>query len=162
MRPWLFEAVRASAATMLGLYAGGVFFVVIAPSAGRLDGPAYVRHWQAMNVDMGRIMPPFLLGCLALLVTACVLSYREGRVVFGLAVAAAVLLVATIVLTLVLLDPVNRLADGWDPDALPGDWADARARWQSVHLARTVLAVAAFVSLLASQVVGRLGAASGT
>jgi hypothetical protein len=156
MRTWIPDVVRLLATLLLGLYAGGVFFVVIAPTVGRLDGAAYVRYWQAMNVDMGRAMPPFMLGCLALLVVTCAFSYRRGWLVFSLAAAATLLVVVTIALTITQLEPLNRLADGWDPLALPADWAEVRARWQSLHLVRTVIAVVALVTMLASSVAERL------
>ena len=40
---------RSIALLLAGLYACGVLFVVLAPSGGRLPGPTYVRHWQALN-----------------------------------------------------------------------------------------------------------------
>ncbi|MFJ4845800.1 anthrone oxygenase family protein [Streptomyces sp. NPDC088733] len=151
MRTVVLEIVRGGAATLLGLYAGGVFFAVIAPSVGRLPGPVYVPYWKALNTDYGRVMPPFLLTCLALLVATCALSYGRGRTAFWLSVAATVLVLATIVLTVTQMEPLNRLVDGWSPDDAPADFAAVRGRWLALHTVRTVLAVLAFVSLLTAQ-----------
>ncbi|GAB3862955.1 anthrone oxygenase family protein [Dactylosporangium cerinum] len=158
--------VRVASTLLLGLYAGGVFFAVIAPSLGRLPGPAYVRYWQALSTDYGRAMPPLLLACVVLLLATGVLSFGRGRLVFGLTVGVLLLVVATIVLTVTQLEPLNRLADAWDADRLPADWTAARDRWLTLHAVRTAVAVVAFVALLAAQAVdaGRpagIGASNG-
>jgi len=140
--------LRSAALTLLGLFAGGVFFIVIAPSLGRLPGAAYVRYWQALNTDYGRAMPPFLITCMGLIAAAAALSFRRGRATFGLNLAALGLLVMAVMVTTMELDGLNRLADSWDPDNLPLAWEQVRQRWLSWHLIRTVLAVLAFVSLL--------------
>jgi hypothetical protein len=71
-------------------------------------------------------MPPFLLTCLGLLVVTCVLSYRRGWPVFGLTAGALLLVLGTIVLTVTQLEPINQLADAWNPDRPPADFAALR------------------------------------
>lgn len=146
---------RAVALSLVGLYAGGVLFVVIAPSVARMPGPAYVRYWQALNVDYGRAMPPFLLTAVAVLVAVSVLSWGRGWLVFGVSLAALVLVILTVVLTLKGMEPLNRIADAWDPDHLPADWHESRRRWLDLHLVRTALALAAFVCLIVAQAADR-------
>ncbi|GIH26425.1 hypothetical protein Aph01nite_47350 [Acrocarpospora phusangensis] len=152
MRPLVFDVVRIGATALLGLFAGGLVFTVLAPSLRSLPGAAYVRYWQALNADYGRAMPVLLLTCLALLLVTCVMSYSRGGPLLWLSVLASALVVATIVLTLAKLDPLNRLADSWNPDQLPDGWADARTQWWNLHLARTAMATAAFLVLLAVQI----------
>jgi disulfide bond formation protein DsbB len=160
MRTTLLDLIRTAATVLLGLYAGGVFFVVLAPSLRRLPGDAYVRYWQSLNTDYARAMPPMLLTCLALMVATCALSYRHGRLVFGLGTVAVLLTAATIVLTVTQMEPLNRLADTWDPTQLPADWAEVRQRWLTLHTARTVIAVLAFIAFLAANTLDRTPAAS--
>lgn len=145
------RVVRATALLLLGSYAGGVLFAVLAPRVYELPGPAYVRYWQAVNLDYGAAMPVLLLSCVALLIATSVLSVPRGRLVSGLDVAATLLVVGTIVLTLTRMEPLNDIGDAWDPDALPAGWAATVDAWRNLHLVRTVLAVAAFALLLASQ-----------
>ncbi|MEO3930462.1 DUF1772 domain-containing protein [Micromonosporaceae bacterium B7E4] len=144
----LLLTIRTAALVLLGLFAGGVFFVVIAPSLGGLPGEAYVRYWQALNLDYGRAMPPLLLTCMALILTSAILSHRRGGLTFGLTLAALLLVVLAVTVTLTQMDPLNRQADAWDPTQLPTNWADVKQRWLAWHYVRTVLAVAAFVGLL--------------
>ncbi|WP_326640348.1 DUF1772 domain-containing protein [Nonomuraea fuscirosea] len=152
-------ASRMIALLLVGSYAGGVAFVVLAPSVGRLPGPAYVRYWQALNVDYGRAMPPLLLAGIAASLVVSALSWSRGRLVFGLSVAALVLVILTVALTLAGLEPVNRIVDGWNPDLLPAGWEEIRRRWSSLHLVRTALALTAFVCLIVAQGLDRLSTA---
>ncbi|GGO70056.1 DUF1772 domain-containing protein [Nonomuraea cavernae] len=157
MRVVLLEVARTGATLLLGLFAGGLVFTVLAPSLRSLPGSAYVRYWQALNTDYRRAMPVLLLTCLVLLLATCVASYPRGRLGFWLVVAATLLLVATIALTLTALDPLNQLADSWDADRPPAGWADVRLRWWTLHLVRTAMATLGFVALLIAQVVDRAG-----
>ncbi|WP_432044183.1 anthrone oxygenase family protein [Streptomyces cadmiisoli] len=157
MPPMLLTVTRLAATLPVGLFAGGTLFMVLAPSLMRLPASSYVPYWQALNTDYGRAMPPLLLGALALLVTTSVLSYRRGPLVFGLTVAAVLLVVAVVVLTVVQLEPLNRLADTWTAQQQPADWADVRRQWWNLHIIRTVLAMLALIVLLAAQAADREG-----
>jgi hypothetical protein len=157
MRPLLLEITRPAAMLLLGLFAGGVFFTVLAPSLRQMPGPAYIRHWQALNTDYGRAMPVLLLTCLMLLLATCVLSYQRGWLIFGLSLTALLLIVATIVLTVTQLEPLNQVATSWNADQPPTGWEDARQRWWTLHAVRTVLAVLAFTMLLIAQAADRDG-----
>ncbi|MEV7229038.1 DUF1772 domain-containing protein [Polymorphospora sp. NPDC051019] len=156
----LLAIARTAAALLLGLFAGGLIFAVLAPSLRELPGPAYVRYWQALNGDYGRAMPVLLLTCVALLVATSTLSYRRGGLTFVLSLAATGLTIGVIVLTVTWLEPLNDIADSWHPDEPPGTWSDLRDRWWSLHLVRTVLALAAFACLLLAQAVDQPRAAS--
>ncbi|MEV0396663.1 DUF1772 domain-containing protein [Polymorphospora rubra] len=155
----LLTVTRTAAALLLGLFAGGVIFTVLAPSLRELPGPAYVRYWQALNVDYGRAMPVLLLTCVALLVATSALSYRRGGATFALSLAATLLTIGVIVLTVTWLEPLNSTANSWNPDEPPDTWSALRDRWWSLHLVRTASALAAFVCLLLAQAVDQPRAA---
>jgi uncharacterized membrane protein len=142
---------RMVATLLVGLFAGGTVFMVLAPSLTRLPASSYVPFWQALNRDYGRAMPVLLLSALALLVVTSVLSYRRGPLAFGLSVTGALLVIAVIVLTVTQLDPLNKLADTWTAEQQPSDWADVRRQWWNLHIVRTVLAMLAFAALLLAQ-----------
>ncbi|MGW0433364.1 anthrone oxygenase family protein [Micromonospora sp. NPDC003197] len=147
--------VRAAGTLLLGLFTGGMFCLLLAPSVRELPAPAYIHYWQALNTDYPRNMPPLLLTCLALLLLSGVLSYRRGWWVFGLTGGAALLVAATVVLTVAVLEPINHVVDTWSPDAPPADWAELRDRWWRLHTVRTALVLVAFAGMLAVQVIDR-------
>lgn len=125
--------------------------MVLAPSVSRIPGPAYVRYWQALNADYGRHMPPLLLISVAALLVVAVLSWQRGWLVFGLSTAALILVALTVTLTVAGMEPLNQVANAWDPDALPDGWDGIRQRWFNLHLVRTGLALAAFACLIVAQ-----------
>ncbi|MFI6393264.1 DUF1772 domain-containing protein [Nonomuraea sp. NPDC050540] len=151
----VYAASRVVALLLVGLYAGGVVFVVLAPSVARLPGPAYVRYWQALNTDYGRAMPPLMLAGIAALVVVAAWSWRRGWFAFGLVAAALIMVILAVVLTLTGLDSLNRVVDGWDPDLLPDGWEESRRRWLGLHLVRSALALAAFACLVIAQTFDR-------
>jgi uncharacterized membrane protein len=151
----LLLATRVAAVLLLGIFAGGVSFTVIAPSLMELPGPAYTRYWQALNVDYGLAMPILLMTSIVLVLVATVLSYQHGRLIFVLSALALLLIVLAVALTLTIMEPLNRLADTWNPDQLPTDWEQVRQRWLAWHTVRTVLAVGAFAALLSAHTVNR-------
>ena len=53
--------VRAGALFLLGIYAGGLFFFVLAPGVASLPGEAYCLYWQACNRDYGARAPIVVL-----------------------------------------------------------------------------------------------------
>jgi uncharacterized membrane protein len=144
--------VRAFALLLVGIYAGGVTFALLAPSTFGLPGSAYVPYWQALNHDYGTVMPILLLTGLVVVVAAAVLSRRRPRPVLALTVGAAVLVIAVIALTVTQMEPLNQLVGSWDPNQLPVTWPAVLAEWHTWHWLRTILALAAFGSLLASSV----------
>lgn len=92
-----------------------------------------------------------VMASLVLLVATSALSVRRGRAVLVFSVAATVLLVGSIVVTLTQMERLNRLADAWNPDSLPADWTDTKDLWAQWQFVRTALVVAALGCLLASQ-----------
>ncbi|MBB5783092.1 anthrone oxygenase family protein [Nonomuraea jabiensis] len=80
-----------------------------------------------------------------------VLSWRRGWLLFGINSAALIL----VILTLTALEPLNRIADAWNPDQLPADRQESRRRWFNLHLIRTALALAAFACLITTRALDR-------
>lgn len=92
-----------------------------------------------------------LLTSVLALGTATILSWHQGGLIFRLGAGALVL----IVLTVVMMEPLNRIADSWNPDILPITWQQVRQHWAGLHLVRTMLGVAAFACLTVSQIIDR-------
>lgn len=76
------------------------------------------------------------------LVLIAAAPHRAAQALFG---AAAVLLAAVMVISIVKNVPINRYVKSLDPGAKPEDWPsrDPRVRWRDWNLARTVLAIVA-------------------
>jgi hypothetical protein len=145
----LFTWVAAAALLLTGLYAGGVFFVALAPTVTKLPPDAFLLLWQAWNADY-QVLPPFLLINVVLLVVTAVLAARRGWPALLAATGATLLVVFSIVLTITQLVPLNEVVDTLSPGNLPADFESVRARWWALHLLRTAAATVAFVLLIAA------------
>jgi uncharacterized membrane protein len=150
----LVRGVALLAATVtVGLMAG-VFFIyanAIMPGLGRTDDRTFVGAFQ--SIDRAIINPLFLgtfLGALVLTGLAAALHLGgDGRSVLPWAVAALVLYLAVVVITLRVNVPLNDgIKAAGDPDRI-ADLAAVRerfdeARWVRWNLARAVATTAAF------------------
>lgn len=70
----------------------------------------------------------------------------EGGV--GLVVAAGGLLLLSVVMSLLLLVPINNRGKTWTPENRPEDWKEQMNRWDRYHYARVAILIAAFASLV--------------
>jgi uncharacterized membrane protein len=142
-----------AATVTVGLMAG-VFWIyanAIMPGLGRTDDRTFVGAFQ--SIDKAIINPLFLatfLGALVLTGLAAALHLGEdGRSVLPWVVAALVLYLATVVVTMGINVPLNdALKAAGDPDRI-ADLAAVRerfneARWVRWNLARAVASTVAF------------------
>ena len=150
----LLRGAALVAATMtMGLMAGvfGAYANSIMPGLGRTDDRTFVGAFQ--SIDRAIINPLFLavfFGALVFTGLAVVLHLGEaGRPVLPWAVAAFVLYLAVVVVTLGVNVPLNDgIKAAGDPDRV-ADLAAVRdrfneARWVRWNVARTVASTAAF------------------
>lgn len=140
--------VRALCLLVVGCYTGGLLFVAIAPSVVRQPLEVFVPYWQALNHDYA-VLPPFLIGGVALMVATTVAA-RTAPVTLATAALATLLFVASIVVTVTQMVPLNELADRWSAVAPPAEAAAVRDRWWRLHIVRTGFAVAAFILLVST------------
>ena len=66
-------------------------------------------------------------------------------------ITAAALLAASVVMSIVLLVPINDRIATWSADGAPRDWRAQMARWDRLHYARVAVIVAAFVLLVVAR-----------
>lgn len=98
------------------------------------------RGWSLLGI--------VLLGALAANTVVFLLSRHRGAAA-GWALAAALLLVASLTIFFVWTYPVNQTTANWT--AAPADWQALRARWEYSHAAN---ALVTFLALCAAAVAG--------
>ena len=99
-----------------------------------LDGRAWLTARHSTDAVFSRLLPWVWNTTLLLLLFAGYLNRGEARWLF---LAAAVLLLAGIVVTLAIEVPMNKLIAVWDAEAVPAQWASVRDRWLKFHNVRT-------------------------
>jgi uncharacterized membrane protein len=92
---------------------------------------------------LGRIMPFWYIGSVVL--GALWASQIWSRSSVPLVVAATVLLAASVVMSVVLLVPINSRVAQWSHGDAPADWHRQVRRWDRYHCVRVAVIVSAFV-----------------
>jgi uncharacterized membrane protein len=106
--------------------------------------PIVRRLNQNMAPLMTVLMPVALLSTLPVLF----LSYGERATTFFLTLAALVLFIVTLLVTVLVEVPIVKQVVTWTPSSLPADWQQRRDRWGAFHLLRIVPSVIALILLL--------------
>jgi uncharacterized membrane protein len=152
------EGIALVAATLTtGLMSGvfGLYAHTIMPGLGRTDDRTFIGAFQA--IDGAIINPLFLTTFFGALVTTALAGVVElvgdDQPALAWIVAAFVLYLAVVVMTLSIHVPLNNgIKAAGDPDTI-ADLAAVRARfdearWVTWNIVRTVLSTAAFGCLL--------------
>jgi uncharacterized membrane protein len=99
---------------------------------------------------LGALMPFWYIGSLVLGAIWAVAGWdRSGA---GLVVIAAALLIVSVLMSVLLLVPINNQGKTWTPENRPEDWKEQMNRWDRYHYARVAVIVAAFTLLVTALV----------
>ncbi len=141
--PLLRVVVSVLSVFCIGMVAGLMFGTgLTAYTAKGLPEQSYTRSFQLEDALFSKLMPPLMLGTLALLAVASVVSGGGERLLFA---AAGVLMLAVLIVTVRFEIPINREIQSWTAGAAPATWAAVRDRWLANHILRTIAAMASFV-----------------
>ncbi|MFE9819573.1 DUF1772 domain-containing protein [Streptomyces sp. NBC_00236] len=95
---------------------------------------------------LGALMPFWYIGSLVLSAVWAIAGWdRPGA---GLVVIAAALLIVSVIMSILLLVPINNRGKTWTPENRPADWKDQMSRWDRYHYVRVAVIVAAFTLLV--------------
>ncbi|MEW2436558.1 DUF1772 domain-containing protein [Streptomyces caniferus] len=97
---------------------------------------------------LGAVMPFWYIGSLALSAVWAAAGWQHHGA--GLVVTAASLLILSVVMSTLLLVPINNRVKTWTAEGLPADWKQQMNRWDRFHYIRVALIVAAFALLVAA------------
>lgn len=99
---------------------------------------------------LGALMPFWYIGSLLLSAIWAVAGWQHHGA--GLVVTAACLLIVSVVMSILLLVPINNLGKTWTPENRPADWKEQMNRWDRYHYIRVAVLIAAFTLLVAALV----------
>jgi uncharacterized membrane protein len=97
---------------------------------------------------LGALMPFWYSGSLVLSALWAVAGWRHHGT--GLVVIAAALLILSVIMSLLLLVPINNRGKTWTPENRPEDWKEQMNRWDRFHYIRVAVIIAAFALLAAA------------
>ncbi|MFC9466398.1 anthrone oxygenase family protein [Streptomyces coelicoflavus] len=95
---------------------------------------------------LGTLMPFWYIGSLALSAVWAVAAW--GHPGARLVVVAAALLIVSVIMSILLLVPINNRGKTWTPENRPADWKEQMNRWDRYHYVRVAVIVAAFTLLV--------------
>jgi uncharacterized membrane protein len=110
------------------------------------DDSAQLGHAHGGRM-LGALMPFWYVGSFVLSAVWAIAGWHHPGT--GLVVIAAALLIVSVIMSLLLLVPINNLNKTWTPGNRPADWKEQLNRWGRYHYARVAVIIAAF-ALLAS------------
>jgi uncharacterized membrane protein len=97
---------------------------------------------------LGALMPFWYISSLVLsAVWAIAAWHRPGT---GLVIIAAALLIVSVLMSILLLVPINNRGKTWTPENRPADWKEQMNRWDRFHYVRVADLIAAFALLVAA------------
>jgi hypothetical protein len=142
------NALAVVTTNVVGLMVGVEFAVAVFVNRMLLSlaaGPAQEgRAWGARV--LGRIMPFWYFASLILVAGLAAAGWDKPGA--GAAVAAAALLVVSVVMSVALLVPIANRSATWTADQHPADWREQQRRWDRLHYLRVAIIIAAFVLAL--------------
>ena len=97
---------------------------------------------------LGAVMPFWYIGSLALSAVWAVAAWHHSGA--GLVVTAAALLIVSVIMSILLLVPINNQGKTWTPENRPADWKEQMNRWDRYHYVRVAVIIAAFALLAAA------------
>ncbi|MFF4695099.1 DUF1772 domain-containing protein [Streptomyces chattanoogensis] len=145
------DALAVVTVVVVGVMVGVEFAVAVFvnPILDRLpnDGGLDARSDGARV--LGRVMPFWYIGSVVLGALWAALAWGGAGATF--VAAGTVLLVLSVVMSILLLVPINSRVATWSREGVPADWKQQVRRWDRFHYVRVgviVLAFALFVVAL--------------
>jgi uncharacterized membrane protein len=98
---------------------------------------------------LGAAMPVWYISSLVLAAIWAVAGWHHDGA--GLVITAGALLIVSVIMSVLLLVPINNRTKTWTPDNRPDDWKQQMNRWDRFHYARVALIIIAFALLVAAR-----------
>jgi len=146
----MLNALEVVTIVVVGLMVGVEFSVafVINPIFNALPGDSGQLGRAHGGRMLGAVMPVWYITSLVLVaVWAIARWHHHGN---SLTVTAGALLILSVIMSILLLVPINNRGKTWTPDNRPADWKQQLNRWDRLHYVRVAVIIAAFALLAAA------------
>ena len=143
----MFNALEVVTTVVVGVMVGVEFSVavLINPILNALpEDSGQLGHAHGGRM-LGAVMPVWYITSLVLVAVWAIARWHDhGN---GLTVTAGTLLTLSVVMSILLLVPINNRVKTWTADGLPADWKQQMNRWDRYHYFRVAVIIAAFALL---------------
>jgi hypothetical protein len=150
----MLNALAVIATTVVGTMVGVEFAVAVFvnPILLRLPAGSSLEARADGARVLGRVMPFWYFA--SVILTAGLAAATQGDAATGAAIAAAALLIVSVVMSLALLVPINNRSATWTASDHPDDWREQQQRWDRLHYARVAIILAGFVLTVVAATAG--------
>ncbi|MFI6122968.1 anthrone oxygenase family protein [Streptomyces sp. NPDC051064] len=144
----MLSALEVVTTVAVGLMVGVEFSVafVMNPIFNALPEDSNQQAHSHGGRMLGAMMPVWYIGSLVLVAVWAVAGWHHRGT--GLVVTAGALLILSVVMSLLLLVPINNRNKTWTPENRPADWKQQMKRWDRFHYVRVAVIVGAFTLLV--------------
>ena len=146
----MFNALEVVTTVVVGVMVGvefSVAFVMNSILNALPEDSGQLGHAHGGRM-LGAVMPVWYIGSVVLVAVWAVAGWdRPGT---GLVVTAGALLILSVIMSILLLVPINNRSKTWTPENRPADWKQQLNRWDRLHHVRVGVIVAAFALLAAA------------
>jgi uncharacterized membrane protein len=146
----MLNALEVVTTVVVGVMVGVEFSVafVINPILNALPDDSNQRGRSHGGRMLGALMPVWYVGSLVLVAIWAIAGWhRPGA---SLVVIAGALLIISVIMSLLLLVPINNQSKTWTTENRPADWKEQMNRWDRFHYVRVAVIIAAFAVLVAA------------
>ena len=143
-------ALEVVTIVVVGVMVGVEFSVafVINPILNALPGDSGQLGRAHGGRMLGAVMPVWYITSLVLVAVWAGARWQDHGA--DLVVAAGTLLVLSVIMSVLLLVPINNRSKTWTTTNRPADWKQQMNRWDRFHYIRVAVIIAAFALLAAA------------
>lgn len=147
----MLNALEVFTTVVVGVMVGVEFSVafVINPILNALPDDSGLRGRAHGGRMLGAVMPVWYITSLVLVAVWTIAGWHHHGA--GLVVTAGALLILSVIMSILLLVPINNRGKTWTPDNRPADWKQQMNRWDRYHYVRVAVIIAAFALLVAAR-----------
>jgi uncharacterized membrane protein len=143
--------VTTFAALFLLALVAGVFWgtwFTLTRSIQTFGAGEFIHIGQTIIRNVAWPMRLLMPACILFMILSAGLTPEKRSVAFYFGVAACLLIVVALLITLLVEVPIDNQIRTWTSETVPADWTALRARWQVFHTARTFVSLASLGSLI--------------
>ncbi|MEV4033749.1 DUF1772 domain-containing protein [Streptomyces umbrinus] len=146
----MLNALEVVTTVLVGVMVGVEFAVpfFINPILNSLPGDNGLRGRVHGARVGGAVMPFWYIGSLVLVGVWAVAGWDHDGT--GLVIAAAGFLIVSVLMSVLVLVPINNRVKTWADGDRPADWKQQMQRWDRWHYVRVAVIIAAFTLLVAA------------
>jgi uncharacterized membrane protein len=123
-------------------------WIALSRSMKTFSPEVFLEIVDRMNRNMAPVMTVLMPGTMLSIIPLLLLSYHQRPMVFYLSMAALLLFLLALLVTVVVEVPIVQQIVTWTPSTLPANWRQLRDRWMRFHVIRVIAGLASLIFLV--------------